>query len=682
MKDSAHYYFFSILLILLLITIPETFSQGYICAIGGGSENYNDWSDAPYGWIVQKSDSGKIIIISDADATQWLPNYFMSLGADTVYNKTISSISSANNQSTYDDLITAKAIFIRGGDQWNYIRLWKGTKTDSAINIVFQNGGVIAGTSAGAAVLGDVDFSAQNGSAYPDEALQNPFYSRMRFEDNFLKLAPNVLFDTHFIERGRHGRLIAMLYNQHFSAGRDLIGIGVDDRTAFCISPDGVGEVMGSGAVSVFRSDSETIFDPIKEGNYIVGGLKCDQLTNGWKYDILTNQIVFIPPSARQIEVSRNWQLPAANIWLTGSENISEHLGNNFTNFIFNVNASFIAVISHPGYSIQLTPLINFLNTINVVYEIIYLVNTNQNDPVAAQKISNATSFVFAGDSLDVLSLLNNASTLIGQSFRQNVTVHQAPIFFFGKTGKIAGEFYTDNLYTDYYASYRGKMTNNSGLNLFGDALLETSVFDDNDYYENKVSSVLWGMMRNRKRLGIYLHGDAMASVNSQQNMIKVFGSLPPIFIDASRTTYVDSSTYRASSGIGPRQVVAMNNLRYGITNYQALNYSIESAWFEYGTSVEENRTIFPQSFILHQNHPNPFNPSTKINWQSSIGSWQSLKVYNVLGAEVATLVDEYKPAGKYEIEFTPNPKLASGVYFYRFIAPSFSKTKFMVLIK
>ena len=95
----------------------------------------------------------------------------MSFGADTAYNKTISTIASANLQETYDELITAKAIFIRGGDQWDYIRLWKGTKVDSAINYIFQNGGVIAGTSAGAAVLGDVDFSAQSGSAYPDEAL-------------------------------------------------------------------------------------------------------------------------------------------------------------------------------------------------------------------------------------------------------------------------------------------------------------------------------------------------------------------------------------------------------------------------------------------------------------------------------------------------------------------------------
>ncbi len=363
MKDSAHYHLLLIPLIILLIRIPEIYSQGYICAIGGGSENYNDWSDAPYSWIVQKSDSGRIIIISDADATSWLPNYFMSFGADTAYNKTIASTGTANLQSTYDELVTANAIFIRGGDQWDYIRLWKGTKVDSAINYVFNNGGVIAGTSAGAAVLGDVDFSAKNGSAYPDEALKNPFYSKMQFEDNFLKLAANVLFDTHFIERGRHGRLIAMLYNQHFNTGRDLIGIGIDDKTAFCISPDGIGEVMGSGAAAIFSIDSQTILEPVINGNYIIGGLKCDQLTNGWKYNIHTKEIVFVPESAKQVDISRNWQLPETNIWLTGSESISEHLGNNFTNFIFRVNASYLVIVSHIGYASRLITSLGFFKS-------------------------------------------------------------------------------------------------------------------------------------------------------------------------------------------------------------------------------------------------------------------------------------------------------------------------------
>ena len=94
-------------------------------------------------------------------------------------------------------------------------------------------------------------------------------------------------------------------------------------------------------------------------------------------------------------------------------------------------------------------------------------------------------------------------------------------------------------------------------------------------------------------------------------------------------------------------------------------------------------------SFYLFQNYPNPFNPSTKISWQSTVGSWQTLKIYDVLGNEVATLVDEFKPAGSYEIEFDAS-SLTSGVYFYQIQAvdpesssgQAYIETKKMILIK
>jgi hypothetical protein len=88
-----------------------------------------------------------------------------------------------------------------------------------------------------------------------------------------------------------------------------------------------------------------------------------------------------------------------------------------------------------------------------------------------------------------------------------------------------------------------------------------------------------------------------------------------------------------------------------------------------------------PTSFELFQNYPNPFNPSTMISWQSPVSSPQKLKIFDVLGNEVATLVNEYKPAGNYEITFDAS-KLSSGVYFYQLQAGNYVETKKMILLR
>ena len=92
-----------------------------------------------------------------------------------------------------------------------------------------------------------------------------------------------------------------------------------------------------------------------------------------------------------------------------------------------------------------------------------------------------------------------------------------------------------------------------------------------------------------------------------------------------------------------------------------------------------------PDNFILYQNYPNPFNPSTIIGWRSPVSGWQTLKVYDVLGNEVATLMDEYKPAGTYEVEFHPESvdrHLVSGIYFYQLRAGNFIETKKILYLK
>ncbi len=92
-----------------------------------------------------------------------------------------------------------------------------------------------------------------------------------------------------------------------------------------------------------------------------------------------------------------------------------------------------------------------------------------------------------------------------------------------------------------------------------------------------------------------------------------------------------------------------------------------------------------PKGFILYQNYPNPFNPRTIISWQSPVTSRQTLKIYNVLGNEIAVLMDEIKPAGKYEIEFNSSSEtrnLVSGIYFYKLQVGEFTETRKMILLK
>jgi hypothetical protein len=94
-----------------------------------------------------------------------------------------------------------------------------------------------------------------------------------------------------------------------------------------------------------------------------------------------------------------------------------------------------------------------------------------------------------------------------------------------------------------------------------------------------------------------------------------------------------------------------------------------------------EDESIDPNNFNLLQNFPNPFNPSTKISWQSPVGSHQTLKIYDVLGNEITTLVDEYRTAGRYEVNFNA-ANLPSGVYFYRLQAGDYVQTSKMILLK
>jgi hypothetical protein len=96
---------------------------------------------------------------------------------------------------------------------------------------------------------------------------------------------------------------------------------------------------------------------------------------------------------------------------------------------------------------------------------------------------------------------------------------------------------------------------------------------------------------------------------------------------------------------------------------------------------VKNNEVNLPRNYMLNQNYPNPFNPSTTISFSIPVQENVSIKVYNILGKEVATLINEVKTAGSYSVRFDAG-KLSSGIYFYKLETPGYRNVRKMILLK
>lgn len=123
------------------------------------------------------------------------------------------------------------------------------------------------------------------------------------------------------------------------------------------------------------------------------------------------------------------------------------------------------------------------------------------------------------------------------------------------------------------------------------------------------------------------------------------------------------------------------------LTNNLTQKYQYRLKQIDYHGEFEYSKIIDaeipnPAKFVLEQNYPNPCNPSTKINWQLPVESWVTVKIYNLLGEEIITLVNNYYEAGFHSVQYTVNSSLPSGVYFYQVNAGGFTQSKKMILLQ
>lgn len=152
-------------------------------------------------------------------------------------------------------------------------------------------------------------------------------------------------------------------------------------------------------------------------------------------------------------------------------------------------------------------------------------------------------------------------------------------------------------------------------------------------------------------------------------------------------TSFVDLSEYLYSVGNTKTYVSYYVTAIYGDQSTESNpSNSVSKAvneWMNKQISQEDKKDKDGFSFSLSQNTPNPFNPTTTINYQIPTNNLVTLKVYDVLGNEVSTLVNEWQDAGSYNAQFTTSGKqLASGMYFYTLTAGKFTDTKKFILLK
>jgi cyanophycinase len=212
--------------------------------VGGG-----EWPYDAFRWMIGKAGHGHIVVLRASGAAEAQEEFFNDIGGvASAQTFVFSDRSAASDPRILSAIGKADGIFIAGGDQSNYVRYWKGTPLNEALDRHVREGKPLGGTSAGLAILGANAYGAMDGGSLLSEvALRDPFGSEVTLVDDFLHLPwlDKVITDSHFGKRGRLGRLITFVARLSVEQNRtDLVGIGVDEDTALCIDGQGVGKVF------------------------------------------------------------------------------------------------------------------------------------------------------------------------------------------------------------------------------------------------------------------------------------------------------------------------------------------------------------------------------------------------------------------------------------------------------
>jgi cyanophycinase len=275
-----------------VLTLPHATHPGLLIAIGGAEDKTRERIILRYFLEAAGGDDASIVVLATASETpetgERYADLFLALRAETVEVLKIETRDDAMQAGpeAHDLLEYATGLFITGGSQLKLSSVLGGTGIAQTIRDRHAAGMVVAGTSAGAALLSEHMIALGESGSTPRRRLVHLAKG--------LGLAPDLVIDQHFRRRDRLGRLLtALSYNPA------PLGVGIDEDTAAIISGNGELSVLGTGAVMVVDASQMKFTDShaIHRGQPVAMlGLKLDFLTTGCRYDLKRRQGITPPP--------------------------------------------------------------------------------------------------------------------------------------------------------------------------------------------------------------------------------------------------------------------------------------------------------------------------------------------------------------------------------------------------
>ena len=192
-----------------------------------------------------------VVVMRSSGADGYNDFIYKMNGVDSVETLVIKSREDSNSAIVEATIGNAEIIFFAGGDQCNYVRYFKGTKVEKAVERVHSKGGGIGGTSAGLAIQGSAVYDAcSGGSAQSPQSLRNPYHADISFTYDFFDwpIMKGTITDTHFVERNRMGRLLSFIARQIRDGKYNrMLGVAVERETSVVVDKKGLARILGKG---------------------------------------------------------------------------------------------------------------------------------------------------------------------------------------------------------------------------------------------------------------------------------------------------------------------------------------------------------------------------------------------------------------------------------------------------